>query len=84
MPIQEHDEAPRPRRKRRRRRRGSLFLAILLFLGASGALAIFGLTFAVMTYGVIPFGEMGLPLPELGWWFPELSALFLWAAWSLA
>ena len=40
-------------------------------------LAIFGLTFAVMTYGVIPFGEMGLPLPELGWWFPELSALFL-------
>ena len=41
MPIQEHDEAPRPRRKRRRRRRGSLFLAILLFLGASGALAIF-------------------------------------------
>ena len=40
-------------------------------------LAIFGLTFAVMTYGVIPFGEMGLPLPELGWWFPELSALYL-------
>ena len=40
-------------------------------------LAIFGLTFAVMTYGVIPFQEMGLPLPELGWWFPELSALFL-------
>ena len=40
-------------------------------------LAIFGLTFAVMTYGVIPFHEMGLPLPELGWWFPELSALFL-------
>ena len=30
-----------------------------------------------MVYGVIPFDEMGLPLPALGWWFPELSALFL-------
>ena len=30
-----------------------------------------------MIYGVIPFDEMGLPLPALGWWFPELSALFL-------
>ena len=40
-------------------------------------LAIFTLTFLVMIYGVIPFDEMGLPLPVLGWWFPELSALFL-------
>lgn len=54
MPIQEHDEAPRPRRKRRRRRRGSLFLAILLFLGASGALAIFGLTSAT---DLLAFGK---------------------------
>ncbi len=38
---------------------------------------IFALVFAVMTYGVIPFSEMGLPLPTLGWWFPELSALFV-------
>jgi len=38
---------------------------------------VFGLTFLVMIYGVIPFDEMGLPLPALGWWFPELSALFL-------
>ena len=30
-----------------------------------------------MTYSVIPFDEMGLGLPSLGWWFPELSALFL-------
>ena len=30
-----------------------------------------------MTYGVIPFADMGLPLPSLGWWFPELSALFV-------
>lgn len=40
-------------------------------------LAVFALVFLTMTYGVIPFGEMGLPLPSLGWWFPELSALFL-------
>jgi len=40
-------------------------------------MAIFTLTFLVMVYGVIPFDEMGLPLPALGWWFPELSALFL-------
>lgn len=40
-------------------------------------MALFTLTFLVMVYGVIPFDEMGLPLPVLGWWFPELSALFL-------
>lgn len=40
-------------------------------------LAVFALTFAVMVYGVVPFDEMGLPLPVLGWWFPELSALFV-------
>ena len=44
------------------------------------ALILFGLTFAVMIYSVIPFDEMGLPLPALGWWFPELSALFLAAS----
>lgn len=40
-------------------------------------LAVFILTFLTMVYGVVPFDEMGLPLPVLGWWFPELSALFL-------
>ena len=40
-------------------------------------LAVFAAIFLVMIYGVIPFDEMGLPLPALGWWFPELSALFL-------
>lgn len=40
-------------------------------------LAVFGLTFATMVYGVIPFSDLGLPLPTLGWWFPDLSALFL-------
>ncbi len=44
------------------------------------ALVLFAATFLVMIYGVIPFGDMGLPLPELGWWFPQLSALFLGAA----
>ncbi|MCI2055521.1 MAG: YfcC family protein [Oscillibacter sp.] len=40
-------------------------------------LVIFTLTFVVMVVGVVPFDEMGLPIPSLGWWFPELSALFL-------
>ena len=40
-------------------------------------LLIFAATFLTMIYGVIPFDEIGLPLPVLGWWFPELSALFL-------
>ena len=44
------------------------------------ALVLFALTFLVMVYAVIPFDDMGLPLPALGWWFPELSALFLGAA----
>ncbi len=44
------------------------------------ALVLFALTFLVMIYAVIPFDEMGLPLPALGWWFPELSALFLFAS----
>jgi uncharacterized ion transporter superfamily protein YfcC len=44
------------------------------------ALSLFALTFLVMVYAVIPFGDMGLPLPELGWWFPELSAWFLFAS----
>ena len=41
------------------------------------ALILFAVTFLIMVYAVIPFDEMGLPLPALGWWFPELSALFL-------
>ena len=44
------------------------------------ALILFALTFLVMIYAVIPFDEMGLPIPALGWWFPELSALFLGAS----
>lgn len=45
------------------------------------ALILFGLTFLVMVYGVIPFDEMGITLlPTLGWWFPELAVLFLVSA----
>ena len=44
------------------------------------ALTLFAVTFLVMVYAVIPFDDMGLPLPALGWWFPQLSALFLTAA----
>ena len=40
-------------------------------------LVVFAAVFLIMTYAVIPFDEMGLPLPALGWWFPQLSALFL-------
>ncbi len=31
-----------------------------------------------MVYSVIPFEDVGITaLPTLGWWFPELGALFL-------
>ncbi len=40
-------------------------------------IVVFALVFAVMVYSVIPFADLGLPIPTLGWWFPELSALFL-------
>lgn len=44
------------------------------------ALLLFALTFLIMVYGVIPFSDMGITaIPTLGWWFPELSALF-WVA----
>jgi uncharacterized ion transporter superfamily protein YfcC len=41
------------------------------------ALTLFFLAFAVMIYGVIPWGDLGLPIPTLGWWFPEMTASFL-------
>jgi len=44
------------------------------------ALILFAVTFLVMVYAVIPFEDMGLPVPSLGWWFPELSALFLFSS----
>lgn len=40
-------------------------------------LAMFGLAFLVMVYGVIPWNDIGISLPQLDWWFGELTALFL-------
>ena len=38
---------------------------------------IFGLAFVVMMYGVIPWADLGVGLPTLYWWFPEMTASFL-------
>ena len=40
-------------------------------------LAIFGLAFGVMMYGVIPWEDLGIGLPTLWWWFPEMTASFI-------
>jgi uncharacterized ion transporter superfamily protein YfcC len=40
-------------------------------------LAVFGLAFGVMMYGVIPWEDLGIGLPTLWWWFPEMTASFL-------
>ena len=43
-------------------------------------LVVFGLAFLILIYAVIPWNDLGLPFPTLGWWFGELSALFMLAA----
>lgn len=41
-------------------------------------LILFLFSFVFMTFSVIPFSDLGLNfLPTLGWWFAELSTLFL-------
>jgi uncharacterized ion transporter superfamily protein YfcC len=40
-------------------------------------LGVFGLAFGVMMYGVIPWEDMGIGIPTLWWWFPEMTALFI-------
>lgn len=40
-------------------------------------LALFFLAFVVMVYGVIPWADLGLPIPTWWWWFPEMTACFL-------
>jgi uncharacterized ion transporter superfamily protein YfcC len=40
-------------------------------------LTVFGLAFGVMMYGVIPWEDLGIGLPTLWWWFPEMTASFL-------
>jgi uncharacterized ion transporter superfamily protein YfcC len=52
--------------------------------GMSGAqkvvLALFVLAFVAMIYGVIPWEDLGIGLPTLWWWFPEMTASFLFFA----
>jgi len=44
-------------------------------------LAVFGLSFLILIYAVIPWSDFGITLwPTLGWWFGELSALFMVSA----
>ncbi|HEX5949327.1 MAG TPA: YfcC family protein [Actinomycetota bacterium] len=40
-------------------------------------LVVFALAFVVMMYGVIPWEDLGVPLPTLWWWFPEMTASFI-------
>jgi len=40
-------------------------------------LVFFLLAFLVMVYGVIPWEDLGLTMPTLWWWFPEMTANFL-------
>lgn len=55
--------------------------SLILTRSQKWTLTLFALTFLIMIYAVIPFEEIGVSfLPTLGWWFPELSALFFTAA----
>jgi uncharacterized ion transporter superfamily protein YfcC len=40
-------------------------------------LGLFFLAFIVMIYGVIPWEDLGFALPTWWWWFPEMTACFL-------
>ena len=40
-------------------------------------LAVFALAFIVMIYGVVPWEDIGIGLPTLWWWFPEMTASFI-------
>ncbi len=40
-------------------------------------LGLFILAFVVMVYGVVPWADLGLPIPTWWWWFPEMTACFL-------
>jgi uncharacterized ion transporter superfamily protein YfcC len=44
-------------------------------------LLLFGLAFVIMIVSVIPWADLGITrIPTRGWWFPELTALFLFFA----
>ena len=40
-------------------------------------LVLFGGAFLAMIYGVIPWEDLGIDIPTLWWWFPEMTASFL-------
>ncbi|MCP4166687.1 MAG: YfcC family protein [Chloroflexi bacterium] len=40
-------------------------------------LVLFLLAFLIMIFSVIPWNDLGIPLPQLNWWFGEFTALFL-------
>ena len=40
-------------------------------------LVLFFLAFVIMIFGVIPWEDLGVGLPTLWWWFPEMTASFL-------
>ncbi|HJS20136.1 MAG TPA: YfcC family protein [Anaerolineales bacterium] len=40
-------------------------------------LTLFALAFVVMVYGVIPWEDLGIAIPTWWWWFPEMTANFL-------
>ena len=43
-------------------------------------LFLFVLAFVVMVYGVIPWADLGLPIPTWWWWFPEMTAVSCFSA----
>jgi uncharacterized ion transporter superfamily protein YfcC len=58
--------------------KGSSSEAVPEFTGRRKVILIlFALAFVIMMYSVIPWSDIGIPIPELGWWFGELTALFL-------
>jgi uncharacterized ion transporter superfamily protein YfcC len=38
---------------------------------------LFFLAFVVLVYGVIPWEDLGMPIPTWWWWFPGITANFL-------
>jgi uncharacterized ion transporter superfamily protein YfcC len=51
--------------------------AVVLSGQQKAILILFGLAFLVMVYGVVPWEDLGVPIPTLWWWFPEMTASFL-------
>ena len=54
--------------------------AVALTGRQKSVLVLFILAFVVMIYGVIPWEDLGVGLPTLWWWFPEMTGSFLFFA----